>query len=295
MKKKIIILILTIVVFLSGFSTYAWYIDKSNMGYITSSNIDLDITGYYSYTDTNNNIKQEWTNLSETKTSIQIEFDYSLNFGFVVTNNSDKDIDLSLKFSDFSSCIFNSFKGNASITSDEKEKQNIIKEIEKYNSKFFLYIDSFKMLEDSDLTKDYKPNTYDSSSDKLNDVKLNIDDHYTCLDDTCFLWQFSYNNVINKEKINIEKGKTKVIYLTFKTSQSQVSLKEDYTNWLYTYGVSYIKNNTEYSSSKENVIKSYLRAYYNLERESLYEDKDGASVLRPTKLCIDHFEFISDF
>ena len=70
------------------------------------------------------------------------------------------------------------------------------------------------------------------------------------------------------------------------------SIIKNYTNWLYSYGVNYIKNNTNYTN--EEVMQSYLKAYYNLERKSLYEDKDGASVLKPTKLCIDYFEFIAD-
>lgn len=285
MKKKIIALIAALIIIITSITSYAWYIDKSNVGYIKSSNVDLSVNGYYSYTDSYNNVKQEWTSLNEEKESIQIEFDYSLNFAFVITNNSDKDIDLSLRFSDFSSYIFTSFTGTSDVSDSTKSNLN------NYNTKFFLYIDSLK-IKDSGVTSEYKPNTYDATSDTLTNIELNQDSNYTCSDDTNFLWRYGYNNMVNKDKINFAKGESKVIYLVLKNSQSQVSLKQDYTNWLYSYGVNYIKNNTNYTN--EEVMQSYLKAYYNLERKSLYEDKDGASVLKPTKLCIDYFEFIAD-
>lgn len=285
MKKKIIALIAALIIIITSITSYAWYIDKSNVGYIVSSNVDLSVNGYYSYTDSYNNVKQEWASLNEEKQSIQIEFDYSLNFAFVITNNSDKDIDLSLRFSDFSSYIFTSFAGTSDVSNSTKSNLN------NYNTKFFLYIDSLK-IKDSGVTSAYKPNTYDATSDALTNIELNQDSNYECTDTTNFLWRYGYNNMVNKDKINFTKGQSKVIYLVLKNSQSQVSLKQDYTNWLYSYGKDYIKNNTTYTD--EEVMQSYLKAYYNLERKSLYEDKDGASVLKPTKLCIDYFEFIAD-
>lgn len=284
MKKKIFTLIIALLIIISSITTYAWYIEKSNVGYIVSSNVDLNVNGYYSYTDSNNTAKHEWTSLNEQKTSIQIEFDYSLNFAFVVTNNSDKDIDLSLRFSDFSSYIFTSFGGTESVSDTTKNNIN------NYNTKFFLYIDSFKT-KDVDAST-YQPSSYNPDDKDLTDINLNQDSNYECLDETNFLWRYSYNNMVNKNKIILEKNKSKVIYLILKNSQSQVSLKQDYTNWLYSYGLNYIKNNTSYTN--EDTMKKYLEAYYYLERLSLYEDKEGASVLKDTKLCIDYFEFIAD-
>ena len=285
MKKKIIAFIAALIIIITSITSYAWYIDKSNVGYIKSSNVDLSVNGYYSYTDSYNNVKQEWTSLNDEKNSISIEFDYSLNFAFVITNNSDKDIDLSLRFSDFSSYIFTSFTGTSTVSDTTKSNLN------NYNTKFFLYIDSLKF-KDSGVTSSYIPNTYDATSDTLTDIELNQDSNYTCQDSTNFLWRYGYNNMVNKNKINFTKRQSKVIYLVLKNSQSQVSLKQDYTNWLYSYGKNYIKNNT--SNTDEKVMQSYLESYYDLERQSLYEDKDGASVLKPTKLCIDYFEFIAD-
>ncbi len=285
MKKKIIALIAALIIIITSITSYAWYIDKSNVGYIKSSNVDLSVNGYYSYTDSYNNVKKEWTSLNDEKNSISIEFDYSLNFAFVITNNSDKDIDLSLRFSDFSSYIFTSFNGTSTVSDTTKSSLN------NYNTKFFLYIDSLK-IKDSGVTDKYVPNTYDATSDELTNIELNQDSNYICQDSTNFLWRYGYNNIVNKNKINFTKGQSKVIYLVLKNSQSQVSLKQDYTNWLYSYGANYIKNNSTYTD--EDVMKAYLKAYYDLERQSLYEDKDGASVLKPTKLCIDYFEFIAD-
>lgn len=284
MKKKIFTLIIVLLIIISSITTYAWYIEKSNVGYIVSSNIDLGINGYYSYTDSNNNPEQEWESLSETKTNIQIKFDYNLNFAFVVTNNSDKDIDLSLRFSDFSSYIFTSFDGTESVSDTTKNNIN------NYNTKFFLYIDSFKT-KDVDAST-YTPSSYNPDDKDLTDIVLNQDSNYECSDNTNFLWRYSYNNIVNRNKIKIEKNKSKVIYLILKNSQSQVSLKQDYTKWLYSYGKSYIKNNTSYTDEDE--MQKYLEAYYELEHQSLYEDQDGASVLKDTKLCIDYFEFIAD-
>lgn len=88
MKKKIFTLCIILIITIFSITSYAWYISKSNVGYIVSSNVDLSVNGYYSYTDTYNTVKQEWTNLNEEKESISIEFDYSLNFAFVITNNS---------------------------------------------------------------------------------------------------------------------------------------------------------------------------------------------------------------
>jgi len=285
MKKKIFTLCIILIITIFSITSYAWYISKSNVGYIVSSNVDLSVNGYYSYTDTYNTVKQEWTNLNEEKESISIEFDYSLNFAFVITNNSDKDINLSLRFSDFSSYIFTSFDGSSTVS--EATKSNI----ENHNTKFFLYIDSLK-IKDSDVTSSYMPNTYDAKSDTLTDIVLNQDDNYECSDNTNFLWRYSYNNMINKNKINFKNGESKVIYLVLKNRQSQESL-QDYTNWLYSYGINYIKNNTSYTD--EDAMKSYLNAYYRCERQSLYyEDEHGQSVLKDTKLCIDYFEFIAD-
>lgn len=284
MKKKIFTLCIILIITIFSITSYAWYISKSNVGYIVSSNVDLFVNGYYSYTDTYNNEKQVWTNLNEEKQEISIEFDYSLNFAFVITNNSDKDIDLSLRLSDFSSYIFTSFDGTNTVSDSTK------KNLENHNTKFFLYIDSLKIKDKVEST--YKPDTYDPTDETLTDIELNQDSNYECNDKTNFLWRYSYNNMINKNKINFKKGESKVIYLVLKNRQSQESL-QDYTNWLYSYGINYIKNNTIYSD--EDAMKSYFEAYYKCERESLYyQDESGQSVLKDTKLCIDYFEFIAD-
>lgn len=284
MKKKIFTLCIILIITIFSITSYAWYISKSNVGYIVSSNVDLFVNGYYSYTDTYNNEKQVWTNLNEEKQDISIEFDYSLNFAFVITNNSDKDIDLSLRLSDFSSYIFTSFDGTNTVSDSTK------KNLENHNTKFFLYIDSLKIKDKVEST--YKPDTYDPTDKTLTDIELNQDSNYECNDKTNFLWRYSYNNMINKNKINFKKGESKVIYLVLKNRQSQESL-QDYTNWLYSYGINYIKNNTIYSD--EDAMKSYFEAYYKCERESLYyQDESGQSVLKDTKLCIDYFEFIAD-
>lgn len=284
MKKKIFTLCIILIITIFSITSYAWYISKSNVGYIVSSNLDLFVNGYYSYTDTYNNEKQVWTNLNEEKQEISIEFDYSLNFAFVITNNSDKDIDLSLRLSDFSSYIFTSFDGTNTVSDSTK------KNLENHNTKFFLYIDSLKIKDKVEST--YKPDTYDPTDETLTDIELNQDSNYECNDKTNFLWRYSYNNMINKNKIKFAKGESKVIYLVLKNRQSQESL-QDYTNWLYSYGINYIKNNTIYSD--EEAMKSYFEAYYKCERESLYyQDESGQSVLKDTKLCIDYFEFIAD-
>lgn len=284
MKKKIFTLCIILIITIFSITSYAWYISKSNVGYIVSSNVDLFVNGYYSYTDTYNNEKQVWTNLNEEKQDISIEFDYSLNFAFVISNNSDKDIDLSLRLSDFSSYIFTSFDGTNTVSDSTK------KNLENHNTKFFLYIDSLKIKDKVEST--YKPDTYDPTDKTLTDIELNQDSNYECNDKTNFLWRYSYNNMINKNKINFAKGESKVIYLVLKNRQSQESL-QDYTNWLYSYGINYIKNNTIYSD--EDAMKSYFEAYYKCERESLYyQDESGQSVLKDTKLCIDYFEFIAD-
>ena len=284
MKKKIFTLCIILIITIFSITSYAWYISKSNVGYIVSSNVDLFVNGYYSYTDTYNNEKQVWTNLNEEKQEISIEFDYSLNFAFVITNNSDKDIDLSLRLSDFSSYIFTSFDGTNTVSDSTK------KNLENHNTKFFLYIDSLKIKDKVEST--YKPDTYDPTDKTLTDIELNQDSNYECNDNTNFLWRYSYNNMINKNKIKFAKGESKVIYLVLKNRQSQESL-QDYTNWLYSYGINYIKNNTIYID--EDAMKSYFEAYYKCERESLYyQDESGQSVLKDTKLCIDYFEFIAD-
>ena len=284
MKKKIFTLCIILIITIFSITSYAWYISKSNVGYIVSSNVDLFVNGYYSYTDTYNNEKQVWTNLNEEKQEISIEFDYSLNFAFVITNNSDKDIDLSLRLSDFSSYIFTSFDGTNTVSDSTK------KNLENHNTKFFLYIDSLKIKDKVEST--YKPDTYDPTDETLTDIELNQDSNYECNDNTNFLWRYSYNNMINKNKIKFAKGESKVIYLVLKNRQSQESL-QDYTNWLYSYGINYIKNNTIYID--EDAMKSYFEAYYKCERESLYyQDESGQSVLKDTKLCIDNFEFIAD-
>lgn len=284
MKKKIFTLCIILIITIFSITSYAWYISKSNVGYIVSSNVDLFVNGYYSYTDTYNNEKQVWTNLNEEKQEISIEFDYSLNFAFVITNNSDKDIDLSLRLSDFSSYIFTSFDGTNTVSDSTK------KNLENHNTKFFLYIDSLKIKDKVEST--YKPDTYDPTDETLTDIELNQDSNYECNDNTNFLWRYSYNNMINKNKIKFAKGESKVIYLVLKNRQSQESL-QDYTNWLYSYGINYIKNNTIYID--EDAMKSYFEAYYKCERESLYyQDESGQSVLKDTKLCIDYFEFIAD-
>lgn len=54
------------------------------------------------------------------------------------------------------------------------------------------------------------PNTYDAKSDTLTDIVLNQDDNYECSDNTNFLWRYSYNNMINKNKINFKEVNLKL-------------------------------------------------------------------------------------
>lgn len=281
--KKIICFIITILVFLTCITTYAWYIGKSNIAYVKPTNLDLDINGFYSYTDNNNEAKQEWTSLNETKSTITIEFDYTLNFAFVITNTSDTDIDFSMRLSDFSSYAFDAFSDSEEVASDTKNK------IEKYNSKFFLYVEKYKVNSEG-VTSDYKPTKYNSEEiDNYTSIDLSSDSNYTFLDSTNFLWKYGYNKTLNKDAIFISKGSSIVIYLTLKSAQSQTSLNEDYTNWLYDYGKKYIISlNSTYS---KDTIKKYLENYYSAERSSLYDEETQS--LKPTTLCLEYFEFIS--
>ena len=282
MKKKIITLILTLIIFLTCITTYAWYIEKSNIAYVKPTDLDLDINGYYSYTDSNNEAKQEWTSLNETKTSITIEFDYTLNFAFVITNNSDTDIDFSMRLSDFSSYVFDAFDGSTDISSDTKKK------IEQYNSKLFLYVEKYKV--NDNVSSNYVPTKYNSKEiDEYDSIILNEDNNYSFSDSTSFLWKYGYNQKLNKEAIKIQKDKSIVIYITLKSAQSQTSLNEDYTKWLYDYGKKYIMSLN--SSYKNETIQTYLENYYKAERSSLYDEESKS--LKPTTLCLEYFEFIS--
>ncbi len=280
--KKIIGFIITLLVFLTCITTYAWYIGKSNIAYVKPTNLNLDINGFYSYTDNNNDAKQEWTNLNETKSTITIEFDYTLNFAFVITNTSDDDINFSMRLSDFSSYVFDAFSDSETVSSDTKTK------IEKYNSKFFLYVEKYKV--NKNVSSDYKPTKYNSEEiDGYNSIDLSSDSNYTFSDSTSFLWKYGYNKTLNKDAISISKGSSIVIYLTLKSAQSQTSLNEDYTNWLYDYGTKYIQSlNSTYAP---DTIKKYLENYYSAERSSLYDEETQS--LKPTTLCLEYFEFIS--
>jgi len=280
-KKKIITLILTLIILLTCITTYAWYIEKSNIAYVKPTDLDLEINGYYSYTDSNNEAKQEWTSLNETKTTITIEFDYTLNFAFVITNTSDTDIDFSMRLSDFSSYVFDAFNGTSDVSSDTKKK------LEQYNSKLFLYVEKYKV---NNVSSDYIPTKYNSEEiDGYDSITLNEDSNYTFSDSTSFLWKYGYNQKLNKEAIKIQKNKSIVIYMTLKSAQSQTSLNEDYTKWLYDYGKKYITAlNSDY---EEETIKTYLENYYKAERSSLYDEESKS--LKPTTLCLEYFEFIS--
>lgn len=298
MKKKIFTLIITIILLSTSITAFAWFIGKSNVAYVVPTNVNLDIKGYYSYTDSNNVAKQEWTDLNETKTSITIEFDHTINFAFVLTNSSDTDVDFSLRLSDFSSYIFEGFNYSSEVSDDTKEK------ITKNNSKFFLYIDKFKINSDN-VSSTFKPEKYDPKEiEAYTNITLSTDSDNTYSDSTPFLWKYGYNNKLNKDSITINQGTSCVIYMTLKNSQNQTSLNEDYPSWLYSYGANYIKASksgyqetsdeatSEGQSYTSKTIEDYLKAYYVLERKSLYDENSGS--MNPTTLCFDYFEFISD-
>lgn len=299
MKKKIFTLIISIILLSTSITAFAWFVGKSNVAYVVPTNVNLNIKGYYSYTDSNNVPKKEWTNLSETKTEITIEFDYTINFAFVLTNKSDTDVDFSLRLSDFSSYIFEGFNYSSEVSTETKNK------ITETNSKFFLYIDKFK-INNNDVSSDFKPEKYDPDEIvNYADITLSTDSNYTYSDSTPFLWKYGYNNKLNSEAIKIKQGTSCVIYMTLKNSQNQTSLNEDYPTWLYSYGGNYIKNTKsgyattssdevtlDSTSYTDETVKQYLENYYALEKESLFNKDTGAT--NPTTLCFDYFEFISD-
>lgn len=299
MKKKIFALIISIILLSTSITAFAWFVGKSNVAYVVPTNVNLDIKGYYSYTDSNNVPKKEWTNLSETKTEITIEFDYTINFAFVLTNKSDTDVDFSLRLSDFSSYIFEGFNYSSEVSTETKNKINDT------NSKFFLYIDKFK-INSNNISDTFKPEKYDPNEiANYDDITLSTDSNYTYSDSTPFLWKYGYNNRLNSEAIKIKQGKSCVIYMTLKNSQNQTSLNEDYPTWLYSYGGNYIKSikngyattssdevTLDSTSYTDETVKKYLKNYYALEKESLFDINTGDT--KPTTLCFDYFEFISD-
>ncbi len=284
--RKIYILVISILILVVGTYSYAWYIDKSNVGYIVSTNVNLNIKGWYAYYSNDNNtisIKQDWTELSnESNNSISISYDNVLSFAFVVTNTSDEQINFNMRLSDFSTYIFDSV--NASSTLTDEDKSNIIK----YNSKFFLSIGNVKYKE---VASNFTPSFSDREG--FNDITLRSDNTYTFEDQNSLLWKYSYNNLLFNQSVSIDKNKSIVLNITLRNEQSNTSLQVDYPYWLKSYGYTYLSNKG--STLNKEQIEAYLDKYYDEEKKTLYQDSEGTgSILNDTTLCIDYFEFIAD-
>ena len=77
---------------------------------------------------------------------------------------------------------------------------------------------------------------------------------------------------------------------SLKNSQSSTSIKGDYLNWLYSYGLNYIKDIKNIVD--EDAIKLYLNKYYEEEVSTLLSDGDQI-ILPDTIFNLDYFEFVA--
>ncbi len=287
--KKFFIAILCIFTLTTIFTTtYAWFIAKSNVGYIVATDINLNVDGYYITTNTNGEATEDkWKSLNDKSNPISIQFDNIIHFAFVVTNNSDTSVDMNIKLSDFSSYIFDSIENH---TDDYGVSTNDKDSITKYNSKFFLAIDSLTI---KNCANSYSPTLEEKSTD-LTTLDIYEDTTYTYSDSTYFLWKYSYRNQILKDNVSISKGQSKIIYLTLKNNQSAISLQNDYPAWLKAKGATYVEANYDNKYDSTN-IETYFTNYYYAEKETLYEDSaDVGTTLKDTTICIDYFEFTCD-
>ena len=284
MKSKRLYLIASITILsivLIGFGiTYAWFLPKANSSVIKSGDISLNITGYVNQTEGDDNtICQNYPKALKNDTiDLNLNFfDNTLTFGFVIENTSKADANVEIKLSDFSKYIFESY-GNE-ITTALKKKAAL------YNSKFFLYFDRAKLVDGSDISiNDGKITFNDSVGEK---IEL-LSPYFVCDDKTLFLWKYSNNNPFINFNVNI--GETKTIYISLKNSQSSTSIKVDYLNWLYSYGINYIKDIKNITD--EEAIKIYLKRYYDEEVSTLLSDGDQV-VLPDTIFNLDYFEFVA--
>lgn len=287
MENKKIYLIISIsilsILLISLAVTFAWFLPKTNTSIIQSGDIEVDIKGYVNQTEgeEKSNCEGYPKKLSNDE-SIKINFEFFdniLTFAFVIENKSKVDVDLELKLSDFSKYIFESYANEVSET--------LKKEALKYNSKFFLYFDKAKIVDGNDIAEETNINFNNITNDrKENDLNFVLPS-FKCDDSTSYLWKYSYNNTFLK--FNISAGKVVTVYFSLKNSQSSVSIKNDYLNWLNDYGVNYIKDikNVE----DEVLIKKFLQSYYEEEVSTLLND-GNEMILPNTNFNLDYFEFV---
>lgn len=117
---------------------------------------------------------------------------------------------------------------------------------------------------------------------------LDIPNNDDFSDKTKFLLKYGMNETF--ARVKIKKGETPTIFIKLNNSQSSVSLKNDYKNWMFDKGVSYIKDFKK--ENDEDKIREYLTKYYEGEAKTLVsEDKD---TLPDTTLDLDYFEFVAN-
>lgn len=284
MKSKRLYLITSITILsivLVGLGiTYAWFLPKANSSVIKSGDVSLNITGYVNQTEGDDNtICQDYPKaLKDDVIDLNLEFfDNTLTFGFVIENTSTADANVEIKLSDFSNYIFESY---GSEITDALKKKAVL-----YNSKFFLYFDSAKLVEGNDISLNDGQITFNDSDGENVEI---LSPDFVCEDTTSFLWKYSNNNSF--VSFNINANETKTIYISLKNSQSSTSIKGDYLNWLYSYGLNYIKDIKNIVD--EDAIKLYLNKYYEEEVSTLLSDGDQI-ILPDTIFNLDYFEFVA--
>lgn len=287
MKNKKIYLVISIsilsILLISLTVTFAWFLPKANSSIITSGDISVDIKGYVNQTEgEENNSCEGYPKKLFDSESVKINFEFfdnKLTFAFIVENKSNIDVDVELKMSDFSKYIFESYSSEISTSLKE--------EASKYNSKFFLYFDNAKVVEGNDISGETEISFNTITDDRKETILDFVKPSFECDDETSYLWKYSYNNTFLNFKI--DSNKTVTVYFSLKNSQSSVSIKNDYLNWLNNYGLNYIKDikNVE----NEDSIKEFLQLYYNEEVSTLLND-ENEMILTNTNFNLDYFEFV---